>query len=278
MTVAETLRDAARALEPVSTTPRLDAELLMAHALGASRSDMLLRHSLDAVPDGFAPLLQRRLLGQPVAQIVGEQEFYGLSFAITPDVLIPRADSETLIEAAREALTGKPPSRILDCGTGPGTLLLAALSIWPQAQGIGIERSPAALAVALGNASRLGMATRADMQAGDWTMPGWADALGRFDLILANPPYVEDADPDLAPDVRAHEPAKALFAGADGLDAYRALVPQVPALLTPGGIALFEIGSRQAAAVTAIALAAGLIATLHSDLAGHPRALLFSKA
>lgn len=274
--VADALRDAARALEPVSDAPRLDAEWLMAHALGCSRSAMLLQHGAAAVPPAFGDLVARRMTGEPLAYITGEQEFYGLGFRVTPDVLIPRADSETLIEAAREELAAAPPQRILDCGTGPGTLLLAALSLWPEATGVGIERSAAALTVARQNAVALGFANRAEIRHADWNAPGWAEGIGSFDLVLANPPYVETDDPDLATDVRMFEPAEALFAGADGLADYRVLVPQLPALLTPGGIAVVEIGSRQSEAVAAIAAAAGLSARLARDLGDRPRALVLA--
>lgn len=272
--VAQALREAAIALGAASASPRLDAELLMAHALGCSRSQMLLRHSRDEAPVAFAALVARRQTGVPVSQIVGAQEFYGLIIKVTPDVLTPRADSETLIDAARDELADCPPRRILDLGTGPGTLLLAALSVWPEAQGIGIERSAAALAVARENARLLGMNDRCAMQEGDWHAEDWSAPLGTFDLVLANPPYVETDDPDLAADVRAHEPAEALFAGADGLDDYRVLIPQVPALLTPDGIAVIEIGSRQSGPVGALAATAGLSASLHRDLGANPRALL----
>lgn len=277
-TVADALREASLALVDASDSPRLDAELLMAHAVGVSRSDLLLRHMRDPAPVPFAALVARRLTGQPLAQITGEQEFYGLSLCVTPDVLIPRPDSETLIEAARKCFGKRGPRRVLDCGTGSGALLLAALSAWPDAHGIGVERSERALAVAQDNARRTGMEERATMQAGDWTQAGWATQLGRFDLVLANPPYVETDDPDLAPDVRAHEPGEALFAGADGLDDYRILVPQVPGLLNRDGIAVFEIGSRQAEAVASLAAAAGLRSRLHRDLGGHPRALVLRVA
>lgn len=273
-TVSEALREAAVVLGAVSASARLDAELLMAHAIGCTRSDLLLRHMRDAAPPGYAALVEQRATGQPVAQITGEQEFYGLSLRVTPDVLIPRPDSETLIDAARDALAGRAPRRVLDCGTGSGALLLAALSVWPDAQGTGIERSPAALAVAQDNAAQTGMAARAAMRAGDWTQDGWAADLGRFDLILANPPYVEDEDPDLAADVRAHEPGEALFAGPDGLVDYRRLMPQFRALLAPGGIAVVEIGARQADPVAELADAAGLAAELRRDLAGHARVIV----
>lgn len=270
-TIADTLREATRLLAETSDTARLDAELMMAHALGVSRTDLLLRHMRDAPPAAFATLLARRQRHEPVAYILGWQEFFGLDFAVSPAVLIPRGDSEVLVEAALAVQADA--KRVLDCGTGSGALLLAVLAHLPKAHGIGMDRSPDALAMAATNAARLGLADRARMVLADWETPGWAETLGGpFDLILANPPYVEDAA-DLSPSVRAHEPAGALFAGAEGLDAYRLLVPQLPALLAPGGIALVEIGATQADAVGAIAAAAGMSALLHRDLAGRPRAL-----
>jgi release factor glutamine methyltransferase len=274
MTTAEALREAAGRLAASSDTARLDAEVLMAHALGVTRSDLLLRHMQEAVPPGFAGLIQRRLEHEPVAYIIGEQEFFGLSFRVTRDVLIPRGDSEVLVEAA---LAARPDAgRVLDCGTGSGALLLAILAALPAAQGVGIDRSAAALAIAADNAERLGLANRARMQLADWHAPDWAQELGKFDLILANPPYVETGAA-LAPSVRDHEPAEALFAGADGLDDYRVLVPQLPALLSPDGVALVEIGATQAEAVAALAMAAGLVANLHRDLANRPRVLTLVK-
>lgn len=271
MKVAEGLREAAAALAQISHPPRLDAELLMAHALGVSRSELLLRHMDDRVPEAFAPLLARRLTHEPVAYILGHQEFYGLDFLVTSDVLIPRGDSESLVEAAIKA---RPAARrVLDCGTGSGALLLAVLAQLPDARGIGIDRSLSALEVAAANAARLGLADRARMIHADWDDAAWADGIdGPFDLILANPPYVEDGA-ELAPTVRAHEPAGALFAGPDGLDAYRVLIPQLAALLAPLGAALVEIGATQAAAVSEISREAGLAATLHRDLASRPRVL-----
>lgn len=270
MTVAEALREAAARLAETCDTARLDAEVLMAHALGVTRSDLLLRHMADPVPSQFAALVARRLGHEPVAYIVGEQEFYGHSFRVTPAVLIPRGDSEVLVETALKA---RPDARrVLDCGTGSGALLLAILAGLPEAQGIGIDRSSDALAVAAANAGRLGLVGRAEMRAADWHQPGWSAELGRFDLILANPPYVETGA-ELAPSVRDHEPAGALFAGPEGLDDYRVLVPQLPGLLAPGGVALVEIGATQAAAVAAIAAESGFAATLHHDLAGRPRVL-----
>lgn len=269
--VAECLREATAALSATSDTARLDAELLMAHALGVSRSELLLRHTGAPVPEGFAALVGRRLGHEPVAYILGEQEFRGLAFKVTPDVLIPRGDSEVLIEAALAACP--QARRVLDCGTGSGALLLAALAELPEASGVGIDRSSAALAVARDNAASLGLAERADFGVADWTAPGWADGLGGpFDLILANPPYVEDAA-DLAPSVHAHEPPGALFAGPEGLDDYRVLIPQLPCLLAPGGVAVVEIGHAQTEAVAGIAATAGFAVTLHRDLGNRPRGL-----
>lgn len=271
-TVTEAIRAATLALGEGTDTARLDAELLMAEALDCTRSEMFLRRMHDPAPAAYAALVERRAAHEPVAYIRGYQEFFGLGFRVTPDVLIPRGDSEVLVEAA---LTAKPDARrVLDLGTGSGALLLALLSELPEAQGIGIDRSMAALTVATGNARALGLAERARLEFGDWTVPGWSAGLGAFDLILANPPYVEEAA-ELAPSVRGHEPAQALFAGPEGMDDYRILLPQLPALLAPGGIALFEIGHRQAEAVTALAADAGLEAVLHRDLGNRPRALEF---
>lgn len=268
-TVGASLREAAARLELTSDTARLDAELMMAHALGVTRSDMLLRHLGDEPPAGFKFLLDRRLAQEPVAYILGTQSFYGLDLAVSPAVLIPRGDSETLIEAARGALAERPPQRILDLGTGSGALVIAAQSLWPEAEALGIDRSSAACRIAEANAALYG---KVRIVQRDWGQSDWSQDLGLFELILANPPYVESGA-DLATSVRGFEPADALFAGADGLDDYRALVPQLSGLLAPGGIALVEIGATQAEAVSALAHASGLSSKLHRDLAGRPRAL-----
>lgn len=275
MKVAEALREAAARLEATSDTARLDAELLMAHVLEVSRSEMLLRHMQDEVPDGFAAMVERRARHEPVAYITGQQEFYGLDLEVSPAVLIPRADSETVIEAARQAFAARAPARILDLGTGSGALLLAALGVWPDAEGVGIDSSPPALQVVKSNAARLGHADRTRCALLDWTQPHWADDLGKFDLILANPPYVE-ANAPLEPSVIDFEPASALFAGPEGLDAYRVLIPQLPHLLAEDGIAVLEIGATQAQAVTQIGCEQGFTATCHKDLAGRPRALVLT--
>ncbi|MEI5687913.1 peptide chain release factor N(5)-glutamine methyltransferase [Sphingomonas kyungheensis] len=257
---------AAAAARFASPTARLDAELLMAHALGIERTQLLLDPAR-VVPPGFAALVERRAAHEPVAYITGRRGFWTIELAVGPGVLVPRPDSETLLTAA--LARGATPRTILDLGTGPGTLLLAALDEWPQARGLGIDRSPVALDYARANAARLGLASRAGFVRGDWA----AAVDAAFDLVLANPPYIGSDEP-LPDEVRAHEPAAALFAGADGLDDYRILARQLPRLIAARGCAAVEIGHRQAAAVAALFAAAGLTATLHRDLGGRDRCLL----
>jgi release factor glutamine methyltransferase len=263
----------AAAAELPGDTPRLDAELLLAHVLGEDRLAVLVGRA----PVGpqaqarFAVLLARRRAHEPVAHILGEREFWSLPIRVTPDVLVPRPDSETLIAEALRHFAGRPPARMLDLGTGSGALLLAALSEWPQATGLGIDRSDAALAVARDNAARLGMGARAAFRRGDWV-----DGLDeRFDLILCNPPYIPDGTP-LMPDVARYEPAGALFGGADGLDPYRLLLPEVARLVQPGGVALFEFGEGQADVLVAMALDLGHAARTVADLAGLLRVLVIA--
>lgn len=252
-------------------TPRLDAELLLAHVLGEDRLAMLVGRApvpAEAVAR-FEALLARRRRHEPVAHILGEREFWSLPLRVTPDVLVPRPDSETLIAEALRHFAARPPGRVLDLGTGSGALLLAALSEWPAATGLGIDRSEAALAVAAENAERLGLEGRAVFRLGDW-----AEGLDeRFDLILCNPPYIPEGTP-LMPDVERYEPAGALFGGADGLDPYRLLLPEVERLLVPGGVALFEFGEGQAEPLMAMAADTGAGVRTVADLAGRPRVLV----
>lgn len=279
MTVADAIRAAANELEVTSDTARLDAELLMAHALRASRSDMLLLHMRDEPPDAFADLLNRRKSYEPVAYITGVQEFYGREFSVEPGVLIPRPDSEVLIETALELCAN--PRRVLDLGTGSGALLFTVLLERPKAEGVGIDASQQAIEIALDNGMGFDAAEHLmddwkwRLHCKDWTQPGWAGDLGRFDLILCNPPYVETSA-ELDPDVLNYEPASALFAGSDGLDDYRILIPQLRGLLAENGVALFEIGHTQADAVTKIAHDAGFRVELRHDLANRPRVLILS--
>ncbi len=264
------LAGAAARLAAVSDTPRLDAELLLAHALGVTREALLLGAAGErAVPDGFEALVARRLAAEPIAYILGSKAFWTIELQVTPDVLIPRPDSETLIDAAVAHFGRQGPSRVIDLGTGSGALLLAALDQWPGAQGVGIDRSPAALAVAAGNAGRLGMADRARFLVGDWA----EGVAGPFDLLLCNPPYIE-AGAQLPEAVARHEPHGALFAGADGLDDYRRIAPMLPRLIAPGGMAAIEIGATQRAAVTALIAAQALEVRCMADLAGRDRCLV----
>jgi release factor glutamine methyltransferase len=269
MRLADALREATLRLAPVSDTPRLDAELLMAHALGEPRETMLLTLSERKMPAAFDPLLTRRLAHEPLAYIIGTRHFWTISLKVTPAVLIPRPDSETLIEAAIAYFGSAGPKRVLDLGTGSGALLLAVLAQWPEATGLGVDSSEGALVIARQNARAIAPG-RAEMRLCDW-----ADGIGeQFDLILCNPPYVETGAV-LSPDV-LKEPHAALFSGSHGLDDYRRLIPQLPAVMARGGIACLEIGHAQAEAVKEIAEPCGLEFVLRRDLAGRDRCLVFS--
>ena len=244
----------------------------MAHALGVERNAILLDPTRYTVPVTFGPLVERRLNHEPIAYITGTRGFWSIDLAIGPGALVPRADSETLLIAAQAHFAGRAPATVLDLGTGPGTLLLAALDEWP-AQGLGVDYSPQALAYARANAATLGMTDRTHFVRGSW-----ASAIsGQFDLILANPPYIA-TDETLPREVHDHEPHAALFAGRDGLDDYRILAAQLPALIAPGGAAVIEIGLTQGPSVTALFEAQGLRVALHRDYGDNPRALVATPA
>ena len=268
--IARALSRATQQLSATSDTPRLDAEVIMAHALGIERDSLLLSDQRHMVPAVYQSLVDRRKAGEPVAYITGKRAFWNIELEVGPGALVPRPDSETLIVAAVEHFAGTPgPRRILDLGTGPGTLLLAALDQWPRATGIGVDSSEVALDYARKNAKRLGLAQRAHFRRGDWAT-GISE---QFDLILINPPYVAE-DADLGPGVAEYEPAEALFAGGGGLDEYRRLIPDIARLLAPGGLAALEIGHDQGEAVQGLLEAEGLRPRLARDLAGRPRAML----
>ena len=272
VTVGALLSAAAARLAAVSGTARLDAELLMAHALGLGREAMLLSRMDGAAPAGFEALIARRLAHEPVAYITGRRAFWTIELEVGPGALIPRPDSETLIEAALERFGAAGPASVLDLGTGPGTLLLAALDQWPGARGLGVDRSDEALGFARRNARRLGLAGRARLRRGDWD-EGLEE---RFDLVLCNPPYVE-AKAALPSEVADWEPPAALYAGADGLDAHRRLAPALGRLIAPGGIACVEIGAGQAQAAGALYAAEGFAAESRADLQGVPRCLVVGR-
>jgi release factor glutamine methyltransferase len=265
--------DAARQLSDTSDTARLDAELLMAEALHIDRDRLILSPPDRAVPKRFWTMVKRRGAGEPIAYITGRRAFWNIDLHVGPGVLVPRPDSEVLIASAIEHFEGTAgPNRILDLGTGPGTLLLAALDVWPNATGLGIDVSRRALSYASANARRLGFEGRLKFRSGNW-----ADGVDeQFDLILCNPPYVAEGA-DLGPGVREYEPDEALFAGKSGLEAYATLAPQMPRLLAPGGLAAIEIGYDQAEPVTALLARDGLRSRVANDFADRPRAILLTE-
>ena len=272
--VARALDDATRQLIERSDTARLDAELLMAEALHIDRDRLLLAPPDRKVPERFWEMVKRRVDGEPIAYITGRRAFWNIELHVGPGVLVPRPDSEALIASAMEHFEGSDgPKRILDLGTGPGTLLLAALDIWPAATGLGIDVSRQALTYASANARRLGFEARAKLMQGDWAK----GLLETFDLILCNPPYIAEGA-ELGRGVREFEPDEALFAGSEGLDAYRELAPQLPRLLNKKGLAAIEIAPDQAQSVTGILARDGLQATVADDLAGRHRAILLTWA
>jgi release factor glutamine methyltransferase len=249
----------------------------MEGALGLDAASIDQRAPFDsAARDKLDAYAARRLAGEPVWRILGEREFWGLPFRLSPATLEPRPDSETLVEAALAALKHRrdEPLAILDLGTGTGCLLIALLSEFRAAHGIGVDLSEDACAMARGNAALNGVAQRAVIQQGEWTR-GLSE---RFDLIVSNPPYIPTAViATLSAAVREHDPPLALDGGGDGLACYRALAASLPDALAPGGVAVLEIGAGQGPDVTALMSAAGLrFAGSRRDLGGHERALLFT--
>jgi release factor glutamine methyltransferase len=255
---------------------RREARLLALHVLGAAPSLLPDRDSAIDAP-AYEAAIARRAAREPLAFITGRQAFWTLDLEVAPCTLIPRPDSETVIEAALKMFPQRWRVRsILDLGTGTGALLLAALAEFPVAFGIGTDLSPQAAELAARNAASNGLSGRAAFVAARWAEP--LDA--RFDLVLSNPPYILSAEINgLMPEVKCHEPRRALDGGADGLDAYRALVRALPGLLAPGGAAIFELGQGQADQVRTLAEAAGLRHIgVQADLAGIPRAMKFCRA
>ncbi len=258
MTISDAIEHAAKRLKMAGVDgARHEAWLLLGHRLQQDRAT-LLAHALDNLgPEdrrAFSRLVDRRVDREPIAQIIGRKEFWSLDFRISADVLCPRPDSECLIEAALAEVDRRYQASawsgcVLDLGTGSGCLLLALLSEWPAASGIGVDISQRALSIARLNGEMLALNKRAH-----WLCADWGAALGRgFDLIVSNPPYVTTGEAEtLAPEVRDFEPAIALFAGIDGLDAYRLLAADLRRLLRPEGVALLEVGAGQAQSVEAI--------------------------
>jgi release factor glutamine methyltransferase len=256
-------------------TPDLDARFLTAGALGLEPADLILRSSR-ALPAAEQDLLlawrSRRLAGEPVARILAEWEFWGLPFHLSSDTLVPRPETETVVEAALRACPAvEAPLTIADLGTGSGCLLVALLRERPRARGIGLDKSLGALATARRNVARNGVGSRSLLLASDWSR-----ALGAgFDLLVANPPYIPSpVIATLAPEVREHDPRAALDGGRDGLGAYRAILSDAPRLLVPGGHLVVEIGEDQSEAVPGLIEGLPLaIREIASDLSGRPRCI-----
>jgi release factor glutamine methyltransferase len=276
-TVRAALADAAARLAAAGVPdPGRDARRLMAAALGVAPDRLTLAAGepvAAATADRLAAMLDQRTRLRPVAQIVGRRSFWGRDFLVSGAVLDPRPETETLVA---RALAGPAPATILDLGVGSGAILVTLLAEWPQAHGLGVDIDPDALAVAAENAARLGVAERARFVRSDWL----AGIDGRFELVVANPPYIAEGEiAGLARDVRDWEPRHALTAGPTGLEAYAAIARGLGRALAPGGRALFEIGAGQGAAVTALFRAAGFPGVaVHPDLDGRDRVVAVSGA
>lgn len=258
-------------------TAELDARLLAEAAFGLSRLELVTRER--DRPDAealarFSAFAERRLAGEPVMRILGEREFYGRSFALGPATLVPRSETEALVDIGIEVLAGRKAPRLLDLGTGTGCVAISLLAEIPAVTGLATDLSEDALAVASANARRHQVAERLTFRRGSWFAP--VERGERFEFIVSNPPYIESADIErLDVEVREHDPLLALDGGPDGLAAYRAIVQSAPAHLTVGGVLAVEIGWPQAEAVSDLMAAAGLgDITIRRDLAGHDRVVM----
>lgn len=260
---------------------RADARLLVAFAL--NKPPVFVRMHFDSeIEDDAAEKIEafkrRRLNREPVSKIIGTRGFWRLDFKVTQDVLDPRPDSETLIEEILKRKTDKTAaSKILDLGTGSGCLALSLLSEYLNASAIGADSSEKALQIARENAESNGLAARFKTVQADWNKSGWSDTFGTFDIVISNPPYIGDSEP-LDPEVALFDPKQALFAGADGLDAYRTLFPVLGGLLAENGLAVFEFGKGQHHAVKALAEQNGLAFDgFGTDLGGIVRCIALKK-
>jgi release factor glutamine methyltransferase len=274
MFAAALVRDAQRLVRLLALSERearLEVELLLAHALGVTRAQLLAHpeRSADAMRDSRYPeYLERRLAGEPIAYILGEREFYGLSFQVTPAVLIPRPETELLVEMALQCIEPAAPARVLDVGTGSGCIAISIARLRPRARVVATDLSEQALNVAKANASRHG-AANVDLRVGDCYAPVAGE---QFDVIVANPPYVAEGDPHLDRGDLRREPRYALVSGPDGLTLMRRLIAEAPLYLRPEGWLLVEHGYDQAGPVGKLLEAAGLRNLCSaSDLAGVPR-------
>lgn len=273
------MRDTAVALTAAGIdNVRFEARLLLSHATALTAEQLIARGPDPAPADVTARLREltaRRVRREPMAYILGEREFWGLPFKVSPAVLVPRPDSETVIEMVLELFADRSrPLRMLDLGVGSGCLLLTLLREFPHASGVAMDTSDAALEVARANAEALGVASRTTLVPADWRRPDWVDGLGApFDLVISNPPYIEsDTIGGLMPEVALHEPRLALDGGPDGLAPYRIIAAESARLLVPGGWLVVEGGERQAPDISGIFAAAGLIPSPpRKDLGGVDR-------
>jgi release factor glutamine methyltransferase len=266
-TIAEELASAAAALKPVTETPRLDAELLLAHALGLRRAQLLARLKQACSTSVFHKYLQRRLAQEPIAYIVGEWEFFSLPFYMEPPILVPRPETEHLVEVVLE----HQPRLVLDACAGSGCVAVAVAKNLPGCRVIATDTNPQAVALARRNAARHGVGDRVDVREGDLLAPAIPDA--PFDVVCANPPYVETGAWDtLSPNITRYEDPRALLAGSDGLDVIRRLVAEAPAVLKPGGWLALELGMGQYDAVATVMQDQGYTEVMsRNDLASIPR-------
>jgi release factor glutamine methyltransferase len=279
-TRAEALRDLRRIFtEAGFETAALDARLLLLDALGISATDLITQPDAPLKPeqaDTLAAFTRRRLNHEPVARIVGAREFWGLPFRLSPETLVPRPDTETLVETALDLLADRQaPLRIVDFGTGSGCILVALLHELPQATGLGVDLSFGALVTARANAHDNRVGNRCH-----FAMSHWADAVsGSFDLIVSNPPYIaSEVIPTLDEEVREHDPALALDGGPDGLEPYRVILREAGRLLAPQGLLVVEIGYDQADALVSLAGLSGLeILRIAHDLSGNPRCVAMKR-
>lgn len=243
-----------------------EARLILESRLGLSWADLIAKGDLEIDSAAAESDLQKRIAGMPLGRIYGRKNFYGLEFSLSPETLEPRADTEVLIDIA---LKRPAPETILDLGTGTGCILLTLLKHFPDSTGLGVDKALGAIATARRNADDLGLAERARFIESDWL----ESVSGRFDLIVSNPPYIDSAViPELSAEVKNHDPILALDGGTDGMDAYKIIFAQLRDFLTPGGIALFEIGYDQSRKISRLAEAHGLkLVSIHPDSAGRPR-------
>jgi release factor glutamine methyltransferase len=252
-----------------------EARIMLEERLALSWADLIAKGDTEVESTALESDLQKRLAGMPLGRIYGRKMFYGMEFRLSPETLEPRADTEILVDIALQKYKDSPPAAILDLGTGTGCILLALLKHWPYCRGLGIDKSPEAVQTAGQNAADHGLSPRASFRCGDW-----AGGLEEpFDLVVSNPPYIESAVIEtLSEEVKRHDPILALDGGAEGMGAYETIFSHLPAILKPGGTALFEIGYDQSRKISRLSEDHGFILeNIHPDSAGRPRVAELSR-